>query len=72
MKKIVLFCIRVYQRSAFIRKPFVRTIFGTGGSCRFKPTCSEYTYQSINKFGVLKGISMGIKQFLKCRPFSKG
>jgi hypothetical protein len=71
MKKIVLFLIRAYQKLGFIRKPFTRTIFGVEGSCRFMPTCSQYTYQSINKFGVIKGIVMGIKQFSRCHPFSK-
>lgn len=71
MKTIVLFFISFYQKTAFIRKPFQKTIFGSEVSCKFNPTCSEYTYQSINKFGVIKGASMGIKQFSKCHPFYK-
>ncbi len=71
MKTLVLFFIRIYQKTAFIRKPFLRTIFGNERTCKFTPTCSEYTYKSINKFGVIKGISMGLKQLTKCHPFSK-
>jgi len=71
MKTIVLLLIRLYQKTSFIRKPFLRTILGNEGSCRFNPTCSEYTYQSIKQFGILKGAAMGIKQFSQCHPFSK-
>lgn len=36
--------------------------------CRFTPTCSEYTAQAIEKYGVIKGIKMGFKRLTKCRP----
>lgn len=39
--------------------------------CRFKPTCSEYTYEAINEYGVLKGTYLGIKRIIKCNPFGK-
>jgi len=41
-------------------------------SCRFYPTCSEYTIIAINKYGVLQGIIKGIYRILRCNPFSKG
>lgn len=41
-------------------------------SCRFYPTCSEYTYQAIEKYGTAKGIYLGIKRILKCHPFHPG
>jgi len=41
-------------------------------NCKFYPTCSEYTKQAIEKYGARKGISLGIKRFLRCNPFSKG
>lgn len=40
--------------------------------CRFQPTCSRYAYEAIEKFGVLKGIYLGIKRILKCHPFNDG
>lgn len=40
--------------------------------CKFYPTCSEYTKQAIEKYGAIKGITLGIKRFLRCNPFSKG
>jgi len=41
-------------------------------SCRFYPTCSEYAVQAVEKYGVLKGLYMGIKRVLKCHPFHPG
>jgi len=39
------------------------------GSCRFKPTCSEYAKLAILKYGVFKGIVLGLKRLLKCHPW---
>jgi uncharacterized protein len=41
-------------------------------SCRFTPSCSLYTLQAIEKYGLLKGILMGTRRILRCHPFSKG
>ena len=67
MKKIVLSLIRFYQKSWFVRMP----IFGEG-MCRFSPTCSEYTYQAIEKYGILSGCIEGFKRIIRCHPWSKG
>jgi uncharacterized protein len=63
MKAVVLGLIRFYKR---FLSPFL------GSNCRFYPTCSQYTYQAIEKYGVLKGGWMGIKRIARCQPFSKG
>lgn len=63
MKAVVLALIRFYKR---FLSPFL------GSNCRFYPTCSQYTYQAIEKYGVLKGGWMGIKRIARCQPFSKG
>jgi len=44
----------------------------TGRSCRFYPTCSDYTRQAIEKYGLLKGGWMGIIRIGKCHPWHPG
>ncbi len=39
------------------------------GSCRFKPTCSEYAKLAILKYGFFKGVFLGIKRLSKCHPW---
>jgi len=41
-------------------------------ACRFQPTCSEYTYQAIEKYGILRGAWLGVKRIVRCHPWSKG
>jgi putative membrane protein insertion efficiency factor len=41
-------------------------------SCRFYPTCSEYTLLAIRKYGVAKGSWLGFKRLLRCQPLAKG
>ncbi len=41
-------------------------------SCRFTPTCSEYTIQAVQKYGLFKGGYLGIRRILRCHPFSRG
>lgn len=43
-----------------------------GERCRFYPTCSEYMYEAIVKYGLLKGSMMGLYRLLRCNPFCKG
>ncbi|HVA72452.1 MAG TPA: membrane protein insertion efficiency factor YidD [Candidatus Limnocylindrales bacterium] len=43
-----------------------------GGSCKFHPSCSRYTYEAIERFGARRGAWLGLKRFLRCRPFSAG
>lgn len=63
MKTILIGLIRLYQK--FI-SPLKRP------SCRFYPTCSEYSIQSIRKYGVLKGVWKSIVRISKCHPFHPG
>jgi putative membrane protein insertion efficiency factor len=60
--KAALAAIRIY-------KVYLSVLFA--GSCRFEPTCSLYTYQAIERFGVLQGSWMGLKRLLRCHPLSR-
>lgn len=40
--------------------------------CKFHPTCSRYTYEAIEVYGVLRGSWLGAKRLLRCRPFAPG
>ena len=63
MRKIFIFLIKFYQKAI---SPFL------GRTCRFYPTCSEYTKQAVEKYGALKGLYLGLIRILKCHPFHKG
>ena len=39
-----------------------------GNSCRYLPTCSEYSIESLNSFGLFKGTYMSLKRILSCHP----
>ena len=72
MEKIILKLIREYQKVKFFHNPLFKTLFLTDKVCRFTPTCSEYTYQAIEKYGILKGLISGFLRIIRCHPFSKG
>jgi putative membrane protein insertion efficiency factor len=72
MKNAVLRLIRYYQKSKFFHLPIFQALFMTDRVCRFQPSCSEYTYQAIKKYDILKGSWLGLKRVLRCHPWSKG
>jgi len=41
-------------------------------SCRFYPTCSEYSIQAFEKYGVIRGSAKSLWRILRCNPFNKG
>ncbi len=59
IKKLLLKAIRYYQKTGGSVKHFAL-------SCNFMPTCSEYTYQAINYYGVVKGIKLGLNRIRRC------
>ena len=63
MKKLFLALIRFYQRCI---SPY------TPPACRFTPTCSQYAYEAITKYGALKGGWLALRRLLRCNPFYKG
>jgi hypothetical protein len=47
---------------------FYKKHVSRGENCRFIPTCSEYTYDAVKKYGVVKGLILGFKRILRCHP----
>lgn len=66
MKKLCIFLIKIYKKTL---SPILSSF---GINCKFYPTCSDYMKQAIEKYGIFKGVFLGIKRLLKCNPFSKG
>ena len=63
MKRLALQLIRLYQLTlSQVMLP----------SCRFAPSCSQYTYEAISKHGFLKGIMLGVRRLARCHPFRAG
>jgi uncharacterized protein len=63
MKALALGLIKLYQATwSQVMPP----------SCRFAPTCSQYTYEAIKKFGIFKGIVLGVRRIARCHPFNEG
>ncbi|MDD2502367.1 MAG: membrane protein insertion efficiency factor YidD [Clostridia bacterium] len=63
MKKLLLTLIRSYRK--WISPLFVP-------SCRFYPTCSQYSMQAIEKYGSLKGLYLSLIRLIKCNPLHPG
>ena len=63
MKSLFLALIRFYQRAISPLTP---------ASCRFRPTCSAYAFEAIQKYGAWKGGFLALKRLLRCNPFYKG
>jgi len=40
--------------------------------CRFQPTCSQYAFEAIGKYGFLRGSWLAAKRILRCNPLCKG
>ena len=72
MKKLVLSLISFYQKFLSFDSGLLKKLFLTDKACRFIPTCSEYTYQAIDKYGIILGCFKGVKRIARCHPFNKG
>lgn len=72
MKTVILKFIRFYQKTRFFHGAIARQLFLTDQACRFVPTCSEYTYEAVKKYGAAKGLLIGLKRIIRCHPRSKG
>ena len=62
-KFIFLKLVRFYQI-------FISPVFGS--NCIYTPTCSHYTYEAVERFGVIKGGWLGAKRIARCTPWHEG
>jgi putative membrane protein insertion efficiency factor len=62
-RRIVMVPIRGYQKFISPALP---------PSCRFSPSCSQYTLEAVSKYGALKGLWLGVRRLIRCHPFNPG
>ena len=43
-----------------------------GNSCRYFPSCSEYSIESLKTYGLFKGLLLSVKRILSCHPWGSG
>lgn len=70
-KLSVLKTIRVYQKLFSPDHGPLRVLY-PHGYCKFNPSCSQYTYEAVEKKGVTRGLILGTARILRCNPWSKG
>jgi putative membrane protein insertion efficiency factor len=63
MRKLLISLIRLYK---YILSPVLPR------SCRFTPTCSEYSINAIKKYGSFRGLYLSLRRILRCHPFHPG
>jgi putative membrane protein insertion efficiency factor len=62
-RSLLVRMIRVYQK---LVSP------GLGANCRYSPTCSSYAAEAVTRFGVVKGVWLGMKRIGRCHPLRDG
>lgn len=65
MTRLSLLLIRVYRVT-------VGPLFGMMSSCRYEPTCSQYGYAAIERFGARRGWWLALRRISRCHPFHEG
>jgi len=63
MRKLIGGVLRLYKVAL---SPFLPS------ACRYYPSCSEYMRQAVEKYGVARGVWMGVKRLSRCHPFHAG
>ena len=60
MKRVPLLAISLYQKTI---SPYLPS------ACRYSPTCSHYSHDAVEKYGIVKGAWMGLRRLARCHPF---
>jgi len=63
VRRIAIALVRGYQKAFSLL---------LGPRCRFHPTCSQYTIESIERFGTMRGMLLGFFRILRCQPLAEG
>jgi putative membrane protein insertion efficiency factor len=63
MTKLAMGLIKLYQNTVSKVLPPV---------CRFQPTCSQYAFEAIKRYGFARGSWLAAKRIIRCNPFSEG
>lgn len=72
IKKLFLKTISFYQRFLNFNSPLTKHLLSSSSACRFRPTCSQYCYQAVERYGILKGGFHCLRRVVRCHPLSKG
>jgi putative membrane protein insertion efficiency factor len=77
IKPLLLNLINLYRKLSFRKNIFlinlITSIKGVDfGMCRYSPTCSNYMYEAIEHYGIVKGVYLGVKRLIRCHPWAKG
>lgn len=72
MKRFILLAIRLYQTYLSLDTGVFKYLFHTEKVCRFTPRCSQYTYEAVERYGIIVGLWMGVKRIVRCHPWHAG
>jgi uncharacterized protein len=71
IKKLALLLIKLYQKTLSFDHGFLGRLFPNTRYCKFTPTCSEYGYTSVERYGAFKGAYLFLKRIVRCNPWSE-
>jgi putative membrane protein insertion efficiency factor len=71
MKYLIMALIKIYQKTLSFDHGPLKYLY-PHGFCRFSPSCSQYTYEAVKKYGSVKGSWLGAKRIFRCNPWNEG